>query len=51
MYIFYWLSDVTLFLCKCDAYPVKCDAFPVKYVTLSGEPLALRILNYLKLSH
>ena len=36
---------------KIEACRVKCDAFPVKYVTPSGEPLALRILNYLKLSH
>ena len=39
------------FLVNCDAYPLKCDAFMVKYVTPSGKPLALRILNYLQLSH
>ena len=39
------------FLAKCDAYPSKCDPFPLKYVTPSGNPLALEILNNFKSSH
>ena len=34
-----------------DTFPAKCDALPAKYVTPFGKPLALRILNNLKLSH